>query len=782
MISNYLKTAFRAIVRQPLFFIINILGLAVGITCVILISLWVLDELSFDKFHAKSDKIYRVIMDMDQYGNLAQTPPPLIYKIKEDFPEVINATRIKNCPKLILKNKAKIFCENEGIFADPSFFEMFSFPIIRGNQNDLLSDPFHIILTEDIAKKYFGKKDPLNKTLIVNGYPVIVTGILKTIPQNSHLQFSFVLPIDFAVHLGNNLNTWGNVNLYTYIEVEEGTNFTKLNQKVIHLKTPRKESFFLQPLKNIHQEADYNADIAVISDKKYVMIFSSIALFILLLASVNYITLYISSSFNRTKEIGIRKIIGSNRRNIIVQFLSESFIHIIFALLIAVLLIKILLPYFNTITHKQLSFLFPDYRVFAGLFVIGLVLIIFVGLYPAMLFSSFKPSKILKNGKSKLGALSSLKRGMIFIQFSVTTVLIIGISIIYKQLDFIQHKDLGFQNENIIYTAFNGISKHYNGFKDELLNIPSVVNISAKNSLPIESADNTDAISWPNQSPNQLLLMEATAVDYNYIETMGLTIVEGRSFSINHGTDDRGVILNQTAVKQMDLTNPVGKTIRLWGHYLTIIGVVNDALFYSLKEKIGPQILYMIQDIKDREMSDYGVLLIKITGDNIKETISSIKTVWKSYYPDIPFKFNFLDNAIGNKYWEEQRLFTIMKLFVILSIGISCLGLFGMAIFSTRQRIKEIGIRKVNGAKLWEIIAILNKEPVKWVATAFIFASPIAWYIMHKWLDNFTYKTNFSWWIFALAGFSAFLITIITVSLQSWRAATRNPVEALRYE
>ena len=354
--------------------------------------------------------------------------------------------------------------------------------------------------------------------------------------------------------------------------------------------------------------------------------------------------------------------------------------------------------------------------------------------------------------------------------------------VVSKQINFIRNKNLGFNKKNILYLPFNGVGTHYESFKDELFKNTSVINITAKNSMPNETADKTNEISWPDKKPGQEILIEGTAVDYNYIETMGLKMIDGRSFSKEFPSDKGGVILNEDAMKKMELEDPVGKEIELWGYTGSIIGIVKDALLYSLKETIGPQILYMIPDLESQEMAMNGVLLIKLKGENIQREISSIHSVWKKIYPEAPFDFHFLDKSMESKYWQEHQFYAVVKIFVILSLLISCMGLFGISVLTARQRIKEIGIRKVNGAKVENVMMMLNKDYSKLLFPAFVIACPIAWCAMHKWLQNFAYKTELSWWVFAGAGAVAVVVALLTVSWQSWRVATRNPVEALRYE
>lgn len=782
MINNFFKQGIRRITNQPLFSGIKFFGLTIGISCVLLISLWVQNELSFDKFHLQSDNIYRVIMNMGDQGNIAYTPSPLIDKIRSDFPELEFATRVENCPKMIVKSQEKNYYESGGIFADPAFFDVFSFDLLQGNRSNLLDNPFSIVISEAFAAKYYTDNNVLNKTLMVHGYPFQITGVLKNVPNNSHLQFDFILPIQLKLKLGFELNNWGDANLYTYIKAKEHTKFTSLNEKIKNWKTPRSETFFLQPLLKIHSETDILANNAKVTNKKYVFIFSSVAFLILLIASINYITLFLSSAFSRSKEIGILKIIGSNRKRLILNFVGESAIYIIISLFLACMIIQLFMPIFNRGIGSQLSFSFANGSDLLGVIILGIALLLIIGIYPAIHLSSHKPSSIFKNNKGDLGLISKFKNGMVLMQFSITTLLIVCMLQVSKQLDYIQNKDLGFNKENVVYMPYGGIAEHYPAFKQKLLENSSILNVSIKNSLPIEVSDKTTDLSWPGKNPETKLLIEATGVGFNYFETMGVNVIEGRDFSQEIASDKLGVILNQKAVKMMDLSDPVGKTIQLWEYTVNVIGVTNDALFYSLKENASPQIYYMVQDYLDESLSLNGVLLVKISDKDIDETMATLKSVWSEFAPETPFDYHFLDQAIDRQYWSEKRIYAIMKFFVFLSIFLSCLGLFGVATFSTQQRTKEIGVRKVNGATVSEVMFMLNRDFIKWVIIAPAIATPIAYYAMYNWLESFAYKTELSWWIFATAGLLALGIALLTVSWLSWRAGRKNPIESLRYE
>ncbi len=788
MVKDYIRTIYsffrqeiRRVVNQPLFSGIKLLGLTIGISCVIIISLWVQNEISYDKFHEKPENIYRVIMNMGENGNLVQSPPGLIYKMKNDFPEVELAVRMVRCPELIVKSKDHNYNEKGGIYADPDFFNIFSFDLLQGDKSSLLSGSYNIVITEALAVKYFGNDDVVNKTLTMYGHSFQITGVLKNLPGNSHLQFDFVLPMQLKTQLGSDLKEWGDVYLYTYIKVKEHTDFNILNNKVKKWKTPREETFYLQSLLDIHSESGFLANNTIITDKKYVFIFASVALLILLIACVNYISLFLSSTLSRSKEIAIQKILGSGRKRLILKFMSESVNYIVIALFLSFVLVRLFLPKFNQIIGSQLSFSLGNTSVLTGACMLGCVLLLIIGVYPALHLSSIKPLSTLKNNKGGLGFIGRFKNVMVLLQFLITTVLIVCVLQVSKQMNYIQNKELGFTTENIVCIPYSGIVGHYPAFKQKLLENSSVINLSVKNSLPVEVADKTDEISWPGKNVETNFLIEATGVGFDYFETMGVNIVEGRSFSSEIPSDKGGVIMNQKAIKMLNLSDPVGKTINFWGDVVKIIGVTHDALFYSLKEEVAPQIYYMLENDSE-EAKVYGVMLAKISDTNIEETLESIKSVWNEFAPEGPFSYHFLDEVIEGKYWAEKRMLDIMKYFVFLSIFLSCLGLFGAARFSTQNRTKEIGVRKVNGAKTGEIIRMLNKSFIKWVVVAFVIASPIAYYVLNKWLQNFAYKAELSWWIFALAGIMTIMIALLTVSWITFRAARRNPVEALRYE
>lgn len=451
MITKMIKQVFRKIKNQPLFSGIKYLGLTVGMACIIIITVWMQNELSFDKFHENSENIYRVIMDMGEHGELALTPPPLIDKIQNDFPEIECATRVEDLPKIIVKNKDIIFYEENGIFADPGFFDVFSFQLLSGDKRKILDNPFNVVITEQFAQKYFGNSDGLNKSLTVHGFPFTVAGILENIPQNSHLKFDFILPIQLKTNLGYELDNWGDVNLYTYMKIKNGADATTLNAKIANWETPRDESFFLQPLTEIHGDTHYIAENAKTSDKLYIFVFSSVALLILIIACLNYITLFITASYKRSKEIGMMKIIGATRKKLMLIFISETGIFILASLFTALLLVKLLIPFFNNITETQLSFGFFQSGKMSIAIILSIVLLLIIGIYPALHLSSIKPQSIFRKEKMNSGIISRSKNMMVLVQFTITTILIIGLITVSKQMNYIQNKDLGFQKLHFVY-------------------------------------------------------------------------------------------------------------------------------------------------------------------------------------------------------------------------------------------------------------------------------------------------------------------------------------------
>ena len=795
MFSNNLKIAIRNLLKNKTFSFINVFGLSIGITCTILILLWVQDEVNFDKFHKNGNQIYRVVQE-DKDGKNSRTPALLVPEITAKVPEIVSFTRIFKLPNVIFQEETNIFHEENGIVVDPQFFTIFNFPLIEGNPETALSAPSNVIITETLAKKYFGNNDPINKTINIDGKNAsVVTGVIKDIPKNSHLKFDFVLPFCLLeAIMPSDVNNWGAFNYTTYLQLAPGANIAETNQKINQIAKDKLPSqlltfwskFELQPLSQIHLSANISnhhflGDFTVVEDRNTVYIFSCIALFILLLACINFMNLSIAQSGKRTREIGLKKVMGSSRNQLRKQFIGEFFVISLIALTVSIVLVNLLLPWFNQISGKTLVVDHPTNII--SYLAILLFTTLFAGFYPAFSLSSHNPVNTLRGQVFGAIKTSKLRTSLVIFQFSISIILVASTFIVYRQLHYIQDKKLGFQKENIFYAPIPGnAATRYQTMKEELLKNPDILAVSAKDCLPTTTLRNLVDFYWDDKKPGQEVMMELTGVDYQYFEELNIGLLAGRSFSEAFpGDASNAFILNEEAVKQTGLESPIGKKFASWNKSGTIVGIIKNTNFKSLHEKPNPQVYHIMKNIQE-EAGLTGVMLMKLNGAKQAETLLFIEKTWKSLNSDAPFEIHFLDQTYDQLYSSERRINLIFGYFSILAILIACLGLFGLALHSADQRRKEIGIRKINGAKISEVMVMLNTSFVKWIAIAFIIATPLARYAMNMWLENFAYKTELSWWIFALAGLLALGIALLTVSWQSWKAATSNPVETLRYE
>jgi len=785
VLKNYLKIALRNIKRHKGYSFINIVGLAIGMACCILILLWVQDELSYDRFHENADDIYRVIQDInftDHSTTWTITQGPLGPSLKENFPEIINATRITG-RGLRLTYKKKNFDEDVGM-ADCSIFEMFTFPLVKGDPSTALSDPFSMVMTEEMAKKYFGDEDPIGKTIKAdNQWDFQVTGVLKKVPRNSHLQFDFLIPFIFGRELNYTVDRWGNSQFRTYVQLPKGVPAQEVIQKIsgylYEKPTIEKDARLnLQPLTRIHLHSNYEFDSAH-GDITYVTIFSIIAFFILLIACINFMNLATARSGNRAREVGIRKVVGAYKTDIIKQFYGESILLAFIAQIFALIMVWLLLPVFNNLSAKELSMnITGNLLVLLGLLGIALITGIISGSYPALFLSSFHPVRVLK-GSSFSGSKGSLFRKILVVfQFSLTILLIICTTGVYNQLTYMQNRKLGYDKEHMIYMGMRReMQANFESVKNELLQNPNIVRVTASSNVPTYGYSFSNSLwRWEGQNPDEETLMRAVFINLDYFKTFGMEVIEGRSYSKEFSTDaTESIIVNEEAVKAMGMESPIGKRLSLGEDNFKIIGVVKNYHFRSLRQKIDPLIL-----IYDTESS--WILFAKLKSENIPKTIGYIENIWKKFAPGYPFNYRFLDEALDRLYRSEQRIGTLFKYFSGLAILISCLGLLGLASFMAERRTKEIGIRKVLGASVSNIILLLSKEFTKWVIVANIIAWPVGYFAIKKWLQSYAYATNIVLWSFILSGVLALLIALATVSYQSIKAALANPVDSLRYE
>jgi len=786
MFKNYLKVAVRNILRHKVYSFINIMGLAVGMACCILILLWIQDEMSYDRFHENADDIYRVIQNInfaDHSTTWAITQGPLGPSLKEGFPEIINAARMRHEDFLTLTYNNKMFDET-GFMVDGSIFEMFSFCLIRGDCATALSDPHSIVLSEELAEKYFGDEDSIGKTITLNQkYDFKVTGVLGNIPRNSSIRPNLLIPFIFGREVGWTVDRWDNSFIQTFVQLKKNIPYQKVVQKIsgylFDKPTIEKDSRLdLQPLKKIHLYSNYDFDIAH-GDITYVIIFFFVAVFILLIACINYMNLATARSAHRAREVGMRKVVGAFKADITRQFLGESILLSLLALFFAVLLLEILLPSFNDLAEKELSAnIFGNLKIIGGLLSISLFVGILSGSYPAIFLSAFQPVRILRGPLQLATKGSTFRKILIAIQFSLTIILMISTATAYQQLRYTQNKRLGYDREFMFCIGIRGkVREKVESVKNELLRNPNILKVTTCSALPDHGYNFSNSLwHWEGQDPDEEILFRGVYVGEDYFETFGMDIVKGRSFSNKFPTDaSEAVIVNEAAIKAMRMESPIGKQLTKDGKQFKIVGVVKNYHFKSLHHKIEPLILLY------RQKPGY-ILVAKIRPGNTPKTIRDIEKIWKNFEPGYPVIYRFTDELLNDLYTSEKRIETLFRYFSSLAIFIACLGLFGLASFTAEQRTKEIGIRKTLGASVSGIILLLSKEFTKWILVANIIAWPIAYIAMNRWLQNFAYRIDIGLGTFVLAALLALVIALLTVGYQAVKAAKANPVDALRYE
>ncbi len=796
MLKNYLKVAFRNLKRNKGYSAINIIGLAVGIACFVLMFLYVRFELSFDNFHKNGDQIYRFYKKRQVEGTFylgnpyfTTTPAPLAPTLKEEYPEVVNGTRMSSLNNVLLIHQEKKFYER-GLWADNQFLKIFSFPLRQGNLEKALAEPDSMVVTQRMAEKFFGSKNPMGKIVTLNyGSREInfrVTGILENIPAHSHLRFDFLISfINLKDMRRQGLENWHNSGDTTYIQLRQGYDYRELENKLpvfLDKYAPKRYgnyAGFLQPLKKIHLHSYFNFDIAVTNDINNIYLFTAIALIILIIACINYMNLATAKSFQRAKEVGMRKVVGAARRQIIRQFLGEAVFLAGLALLGALALVKLILPMFNSFSQQDIQL---NILTNPGIILVLFALVILVGhisgSYPAVFLSAVNPIKVLKKEAFGPRKGAFMRNVLVTFQFSASIILIVCTIVVYGQLKFIKNKDMGFSREHVVTLTIKDdvINKNIESIKNTLAQHPSVQNVSTSDSLPIDIANRSDATAIDEAKQDVNVSVYHASIDFDYLDTFDIKLLQGRNFSPEFSMDkEQSLIINETAVRHLGWKDPIGKRMRLNGEDFVVIGVVKDFHYQPLHLPIEPMALNM-------EEEWYSQLAVRIKPENIPQTFAFLKKTYEQYNPLHPFDFAFLDDSFNRIYQEEQKFGSLFRVFSFLAIFIACLGLYGLASFTSERRTKEIGIRKVLGASMSGIFMLLSRGLSKWVLLANIIAWPIAYYFMNRWLENFAYRIGLSVWIFILSGLAAFCIALLTVSYQSIKAATANPVDSLRYE
>ncbi len=797
MYKNYFKIAWRSLFRQKLYAAINIGGLAIGLTCFLLIFLYLQHELSYDRFYPEADQIYRIYQQQagnDYMGSeyFAVNPAPMASTLMQELPEVEVATSIQT-PSALLGRQKKYYWES-GLSADPNFFKVFAYKFLSGNAQQALKNPQAIVLTETFAKKMFGKQNPLGKRVNYQNYQGetarVVAGVIADPPQNSSLQFAFVVNLEADKYYQKDLGNWTNSSFQTILKLKASTSPGVVEQKIPklirkHVENPeeyfQEHAYLVQPLSEIHLDNKINFDIGVKGNPQYIYLFSAIAVLVLLLACVNYTNLAIARSMRRAQEVGLRKVVGALRRQLISQFLSESILISFLAFLLAMGLVPLLLPTFGNLLDRSLEFdVIQTPWLLPGLILLVLVIGLISGSYPALLMSSLHPVQILKGNLSRRFSKSQIQRVLIVGQYTVSITLIISSLIFYRQFQFIQDKELGYNKEHVltIKVPDGEARKKFEVIKAELSQNPHVLAVTGSGHLPTNISSNT--IIQPQRNNPKEITVYRTSVEYSFLEVFGIELIAGRNFSPDFKTDlEKGYLINETAAKALGYSpeEAVGKEFT-WSfeeeESRTIVGVVKDFHLYSMHLAIEPMMLHL-----NNFYPNY--ISLKVRPENLSQTVAEVEAVFQKY-SHYPFEYAFLDEQFDRLYQTDVRLGEMFGFFTLLSVAIASLGLFGLAAFSAERRTKEIGIRKVLGASIQNIVALLSQDFLKMVLIGFVIAIPIAWYAMHQWLQDFAYRIEIQWWMFALAGIAAVVIALVTISYQSIKAALANPVDSLRNE
>ncbi len=811
MLKNYLTIAWRNLMKYKYISFINLFGLTVGLTCCLLIMTYIINELSYDRYNKNGENTYRVTRSFNNAEGvvsltLSTVAPPFGYYFPTDFPEIKKMTRLIDNGTTPIKYMDKLLNESDVYFADENLFEVFTLDVLKGDPKTALKDPFSVMLSEETARKYFGNEDPMNKVLRSNNqFDIKVTGVYKGFPTNSHMHpgmlVSFSTLNDPNVYGAENMRTnWGNNSFFTFLVLPDHFNpknlidrfpafvDRRMDHKIYNGDLPSKYTKLgLQKLTDIHlySHTDYEAEPN--GDISRVYIFSIIALFILLIACINYMNLSTARSALRAREIGIRKVIGARKKELIFQFLSESVLVSWAALVISFILLYFSLPWLNSISKQSLTVhVLLQWQILIPIFLTPFVVGILSGLYPALFMSSFQPVKTLK-GLFKVGTGNiSFRKVLVVVQFSISIILIITTIIVFQQLRYLQQTSLGYDKEHLITIPYsNYLNTPYEAFRNDLLQNSDIKDVARSSRIPTGRL--LDAMGASTNAGDSLRPIAATikfvASDYDFVPTYGVKIVAGRNFSRAYGTDTSNFLLNESAVNAIGWKTPgeaIGKDFKYGTIQGKVIGVMGDFHFESLRQKIVP--LVLIDPATSANQSLFNNLSLKVSGHNISGTLADVEKIWRKYLPEIPYQYTFLDENFANLYESEQRQGTLFTVFACIAIVIACLGLFGLSAFAITQRVKEIGVRRVLGAKVNTIVTLLSKDFLKLVLIASLIAFPVAWYAMSHWLEDFAYRTSIQWWVFILSAVLALIVALGTISYHAIKAAIANPVTSLRSE
>ncbi len=790
MLKNYLRIAFRNIIRHKAYSLINILGLATGMACSIFILLWVQNEQSYDRFNKNVEQIYRIVCNAGDF-KAAVNPAAMPAELRAKIPTITNTVRTSQQNTTVFELGERKFEEQHAFYVDSTFLQIFTYPLLKGNAATALMRPDAVLITERTAEKYFGKEDALGKTLKRNNSEnVVVTGILANTPPNSHLQFDVIMPMSAIAQKWGDLkkNVWDNFNFYSYVQldpkfIQTKSSIASLNNQIDKIYKSKvneaelKVEFQLQPLKDIHLHSNLQVDVSGHGNNQYVSIFFIVAIFILVVAGINFMNLSTARSARRAKEVGLRKVVGAERKQLIGQFLGESILISFLALILAVAAVWLLLPAFNSLAGKKLGISLLDGKLIIILFGIALLTGIFSGSYPAFFLSGFQPVKVLKGLKQSLGIHLLFRNGLVIVQFVVSIILLAGTAVVYKQLKFIKNMNLGFEKSNLIYIPMKGdLWSKQDALKTELRQNPLTQHFSISNDIPTNLTSGTINVKWEGKDPKMQVVFPTLHVNEDFFDVYQMKILNGRAFSREFPADSANYILNEKAVKVMgmDVNTAVGKQMEMWETKGTIVGVVKDFNFKPVQQSIEPLIMGLNRW--------GGYITVRAAPHTTEATIRALEKISEQLNPAYPFTYNFLDQDLANQYRGEERMGNLFNLFAILAIFISCLGLYGLSAFLAEQRKKEIGVRKVLGASVFNVVYLLSTGFTKLILISVVIAIPIAWLAMNSWLKGFAFRLDLNWIIFLIAAVTALGIAWLTVSYESIKAALTNPVKSLRME
>jgi putative ABC transport system permease protein len=805
MIKSYFKIGWRNLLKNKSLFAINVSGLSIGIATCLVIMLFVVDELSFDRYNKKADQIVRIVLKAKVNGEVireASTPAPVAPTLAKEFPEVLSGTRLRRMesPKITYQNTTHR--GSQLAFVDPNFFEVFTLPFLQGDPKTALAEPHTIVISKQKAFDFFGNEDPLNKILEFKhtGEQFMVTGIIEEVPANSHFHFDLFASMEGLADA--KLDNWMSSNYFNYVLLQKGTDAKAFEKKLPAIITKymgpqvsqmgmsyekfkengNQVGIFVQPLTGIHLHSEFTSELEPGGDIKTVYIFGAVALFMLLIACINFMNLSTAGATKRNKEIGVKKVLGSQRGQLIQQFLTESFISTSVSMIFAITIVLLALPLFNQLSGKVLeaSFLLNP-KVLLTLFLLAILIALVAGSYPAFFLSSVGPIVALKSSAMSGGRTKGIRSALVVFQFVVSAGLILCIIIVNQQMSFIQNKSIGYDRDQLLVLRESYLlGKNLNAFKNQLLSDPRIENVTQAAFVPAGPTDSNMTGVYAGQNAEAVRRTLIYNIDDRYIATMGMKLIAGRNFSETTASDSLNVIINETAVKILGLRDsPLGQTLTIGiddngvKRELTVIGIVKDFHFKSLHEVIAPLIMLN---------NPYGGLIIRTKTKEIAGLLTSMEEKWKTFHVEEPFSYALLDELYNETYLAEQNMGSILKVFGALTIFVACLGLFGLVTFTAEQRIKEIGIRKVLGANVGQIVALLSKDLIILVIISFLIAFPLGFYLMNRWLQDFAYKIEVQWWVYLLAGLTTLLIAFLTMSFKTIRCALANPMNSLRSE